>query len=285
MFHFFNKSAPYIFDWKRVVLRFLIVGFMVAFSLIVFQPFGTATTHFPYKTLFLSGYGWIIFVIGSLIYLLFPKLFPRFFQEDQWKIWKEIVFLIFYVSVTYFVCFAYMKIWFGQPIFIRHFFDFFPFALSLSVLPVITITLLHYIYYLKKHQGVAQSFNDQIPSLPTPSKETILAFNDENNRTDFNLSIHQLLFIKAANNYVEINYQAADQVKKHLLRNRLNAVEQQLQHTNIVRCHRSYLVNLEKVERITGNAQGYKLHFPFTADFVVPVSRTKGKELLMLLNN
>jgi len=285
MFQILNKTAPYIFDWKRILLRFFIVGFMVAFSLIVFQPFGTARSQFSYKTLFLSGYGWVIFVVGSLMYLLFPKLFPRFFQEDQWKLWKEMLFLLFSLTIIFFVCYLHGRLWFGYSISMIDFFSFLPAPLTISIFPIAVITLLQYIYYLRQHQGVAQSFNDQIAASPPPApkKETLLTFKDENEKEDFSLPENQLLFIKAANNYVEITYQATDQIKKHLLRNRLNAIEQQLPQKNIVRCHRSYLVNLDKVGRITGNAQGYKIHFPFTSEYVVPVSRTKGKALLDLI--
>ncbi len=40
----------------------------------------------------------------------------------------------------------------------------------------------------------------------------------------------------------------------------------------ILKCHRSYIVNLHKVSRFSGNAQGYKLHFR-EGEELVPVSR------------
>jgi DNA-binding LytR/AlgR family response regulator len=39
-----------------------------------------------------------------------------------------------------------------------------------------------------------------------------------------------------------------------------------------VKCHRSCIVNLDKVVKVSGNAQGFKLHLKET-DFVVPVAR------------
>lgn len=39
------------------------------------------------------------------------------------------------------------------------------------------------------------------------------------------------------------------------------------------RCHRTYIVNLQKVKHISGNAQGYKLHLE-NIDTLIPVSRS-----------
>jgi len=283
MFRLLQQPAPYIFDWKSILIRYFLIGVFVVFFLIVFQPFGTANVQMPNKSLFLSGYGWIIFIVCSLLYIIVPKIFPIWFQEERWKVWKEIVFLIFTLSVTFFCCYCYLQLWFGASISVHNFLHFYPLALSLSIFPSIIVALTHYIYQLKKNQTIATSFNAQIPAKVTTPTPTNLSFKDENEREDFSVSKNQLLFLKAANNYVEIYYLEDDQVKMHLLRNRLSKLEQQLSDNNIIRCHRSYLVNIEKAGRITGNAQGYKLHFPFTAEYLVPVSRTKGKELLALL--
>ena len=114
--------------------------------------------------------------------------------------------------------------------------------------------MLDYIYQLQKHQHRAANFNQQIK--PKPSNKTLLQFKNENDKIDFSLNFDQLIFIKAANNYVEINYSEGEQVKKHLLRNSIKNIDEQLDFPSIKRCHRSYLVNMDKAGRITGNAQG-----------------------------
>jgi len=51
---------------------------------------------------------------------------------------------------------------------------------------------------------------------------------------------------------------------------------------NIVRCHKSYIVNAKKVNKIHGNARGYFLNIK-NIDFSIPVSRNFPKELLFTL--
>jgi len=283
MLRILQQPAPYIFGWKSLLIRHFFIGAFIAFFLIGFQPFGTADVQMPNKSLYLSGYGWITFIVFSLLYLILPKIFTGWFNEEEWKVWKEIVLVLFALSITFFCCYCYLGWLFGLPFSFKTFFQFYPRAFSLSIFPCVVIALSHYIYQLKKHQTIATAFNEQIDAHNTTTVVSTLSFNDENDREDLTIPKDRLLFLKAANNYVEVYYLDDNKVKMHLLRNRLSKLEEQLSDKRIIRCHRSYLVNLDKAERITGNAQGYKLHFPFTAEYVVPVSRTKGKELVALL--
>jgi DNA-binding LytR/AlgR family response regulator len=68
-------------------------------------------------------------------------------------------------------------------------------------------------------------------------------------------------------------------LSKKLLRNSLKAVTESLvEHPQLFRCHKSYLVNLLNVVHVSGNAQGYKLHL-LNTDFRVPVSRQHNEEI------
>lgn len=65
----------------------------------------------------------------------------------------------------------------------------------------------------------------------------------------------------------------------------LTELEQRLQHYGFFRCHRSYIVNLQKVrEIITWTKNSYSLRLNTGKDAVVPLSRTKLNELKTLLN-
>ena len=71
----------------------------------------------------------------------------------------------------------------------------------------------------------------------------------------------------------------ASRPEKPLLRSSLSRLEKQIDQPHIVRCHRSYVVNINRVERVTGNAQGYKLHL-FAGQFLIPVARQYNESLV-----
>ena len=62
-------------------------------------------------------------------------------------------------------------------------------------------------------------------------------------------------------------------LKKVTYRVTLSSLEIQLKEaSSLIRCHRSYLVNLNKVKNISGNAQGLKLELINQSE-IIPVSR------------
>lgn len=282
MLSIFNQPVPFYTNWQKSVLRYFLVGCFIAFFLIFFQPFGTDRMNIPHKNLLLGGYGLITFLAFSVTFIILPKIFPQQLTEEKWVLWKQVALTLFALSLTFIGCYFYLENVFNhrQPT-LGEFFYFYQLALPISVFPVILISLLDYIYQLKQNQQFAQNLNQHI--VPKATNDSIIELKDENGKMDFSIPLDQLIFIKAANNYVEINYLEAQKIKKHLLRNSIKNIAQQLDSSAIKRCHRSYLVNMNKAGRITGNAQGYKIHFPFSAEFVVPVSRSKGKELLAIL--
>lgn len=68
----------------------------------------------------------------------------------------------------------------------------------------------------------------------------------------YRTSPQQLVYVRAAGHYVEI----ASPQGVHLVRRSLSDVERALQGTHLVRTHRSWLVNLDRVERVDPRASG-----------------------------
>jgi len=90
---------------------------------------------------------------------------------------------------------------------------------------------------------------------------------------DFSFNAADFLFARAEGNYVEITMQSANGLQKELKRISLKQLELQLAGYNgFMRCHRAYLINIQKVAHFSGNSQGYLVSFAEVED-KVPVSR------------
>ncbi|RYZ20584.1 MAG: LytTR family transcriptional regulator, partial [Sphingobacteriales bacterium] len=93
------------------------------------------------------------------------------------------------------------------------------------------------------------------------------------------------LYIESSDNYSTVVYLKNNQPVKTLLRSSLSRLETQLSgNAVLVRCHRSFIVNLENVEKVTGNAQGYKLHL-HEGNFQIPVARKYNDTLVAQLKS
>ena len=82
-----------------------------------------------------------------------------------------------------------------------------------------------------------------------------------------------LLYIEAADNYVNVWYLNKNAPAKLLLRNSLKTIEKYLEHTNVNRCHRSYMVNLETVNVIRRQKNGIYMAFGLDLVSDIPVSK------------
>jgi hypothetical protein len=109
-----------------------------------------------------------------------------------------------------------------------------------------------------------------------PAKTTLestIFINTHVKQDDFSLDIDQLLFAKADGNYIELTKSNENKITTEVKRISLTQFETQIiDYPHFFRCHRTYLVNMFKIEKISGNSQGYLLSFHET-DLKIPVSR------------
>ena len=97
--------------------------------------------------------------------------------------------------------------------------------------------------------------------------------SDWNKKQSFDLDPADILYIEAMQNYVIIHYMSGKNKEQKIVRNTLSAIEEQLQESQVERTHRSYLVNRQRINSISGNAQGLKLELEGVDQKQIPVSR------------
>ena len=72
---------------------------------------------------------------------------------------------------------------------------------------------------------------------------SLIRFYDEYKKLRFVIAPEAVLFIRSEDNYVQIHYMDRGRVKKFILRSSMKALEEELSHHGLVRCHRSYFIN------------------------------------------
>jgi len=132
-------------------------------------------------------------------------------------------------------------------------------------------------FYFKSKKG--SPFVLQFVPLANEPEKTKMAstlfINTQVKQDDFNLNLEDLLFVKADGNYIEITKSNHEDTTTELKRISLTQFEKQIEdYPHFFRCHRTYLVNMFKIEKVNGNSQGYLLSFHNT-DTKVPVSRNQ----------
>ena len=105
-------------------------------------------------------------------------------------------------------------------------------------------------------------------------EDSTLPFLDEKKSLKLAVQANSVLYIEAADNYVNICYLNNDKLVRYPLRNSMRSIEQICESNNIVRCHRSYYVNLRKVRAIQKGQDGLFAELTYSAAPHIPVSTT-----------
>lgn len=293
MFSFLKKPYPYYsFSFRDVYSNFLI-GCFVAFFLIVFQPFGVSIWQTNYKVLKLLGFGFVSFICPLVFRLISTFIFKKQNPEETWTVWKETLSLLL---VLVFIAFG--NLCYGNLIRISHInFQELVLALTATLLlgffPITANVLLKYNRFVTLNQKDAELMEAEVidfqqrAKIETPiMKEHQEALNEElliliaeNEKDKIELKPEELLYIESADNYSNILFYKHNKVNKQLLRGSLKRIESQITFPFIVRCHRSYIVNLKQINHIKGNAQGYRIEFKLDLNDTIPVSRNYSKAL------
>ena len=105
-------------------------------------------------------------------------------------------------------------------------------------------------------------------------EDSTLPFLDEKKALKLAVTANAVLYIEAADNYVNICYLNNDKMVRFPLRNSMRSIEQICESNNIVRCHRSYYVNLRKIRAIQKGPEGLFAELTYTAAPHIPVSVT-----------
>ena len=132
---------------------------------------------------------------------------------------------------------------------------------------------------MKKAICEANQLNHSLHPIKEHSSES-LQLPSQNKSETYTAKVNELLCIKSVENYIEVYTVKESKLSKTILRNTLkNLQENLLEFDCFEQCHRSYLVNLNKVQHFTGNAQGLSLQFSNEIQLKVPVSRRYVKHI------
>ncbi len=121
-----------------------------------------------------------------------------------------------------------------------------------------------------------QSLNNQIEeehhSRQNPTLPEKVRLQGESRETII-LNPSDILYIESVANYVNIAFFCGQDLTQKRLRCSLHDIEETLSpYSFIIHIHRAFLVNLNFITQISGNAAGYKLQL-FGSDKVLPVSK------------
>ncbi|WP_288438182.1 LytTR family DNA-binding domain-containing protein [uncultured Chryseobacterium sp.] len=270
-----NIEYPRRFTSEKLMKISIIVLFSIFLFLLLFKPFGVYDPELRMHYLLICFFHSFAPAIVLYIYFMALNYFRRRKGVFHWTLLKEYAHIGIVLILMGLVSFLMRDMLYYNPDnwSWRYFFEeirnclvagiFFYFFLRLST------------FYIESKKG-SPSVLEFIPITPFEEREINepqISISTQVRQDDFQLDIEGLLFVKADGNYIELTLLKSEQIITEVKRISLTQFENQLSaYPNIFRCHRAFLVNMFKIEKVTGNSQGYLLSFRET-DLKVPVSR------------
>ncbi|MBN2669231.1 MAG: tetratricopeptide repeat protein [Bacteroidales bacterium] len=152
-------------------------------------------------------------------------------------------------------------------------------VIAISILPIFTVILVYERIMLNKRLKTAQELSKSIEFYRKNDNQPTEVFYAENKKDSISLDLSQILFIEANDNYSMFYYIKENNLTKEMIRGNLKSMQEQIKSDILIRCHKSYIVNLSKIKNVQGNAKGFKLQFDLV-NFEIPVSRSFPKSVI-----
>lgn len=155
-------------------------------------------------------------------------------------------------------------------------------VLVIEALPYLIAYLAYRLYEEKLEVKRLQEQLDQLqPKEPVvagqPGDRTV-NFYDKGKRLVFSTAGTNILYVEAADNYVNIHYLNEGHEDTFILHNSLKEMEKQLSDTPLTRCHRGYIVNIENVKLL--RKEGASLLLELTGSSkTIPVTKTYAADI------
>jgi len=227
--------------------------------------------------------GFIAFMVFVLVVFVFYYLQSKKPAENKNYRAYIILFAAAYLSVLLFEFFHFYYT--KESISLNFSLSLLLIVLAAFVVPLYLILLLVERLFVKKFEALSASLTQDISQIKqniTPTEETI-TISSEKTSGKIVFNINDLVAIEAQGNYCMFYINKKQIITRKLLHTTMKALETQLSaYPQVIRCHKSFLINIHQIVRVSGNSRGYVLHFGGDIE-PVPVSRGYQKDVMSIV--
>ena len=120
----------------------------------------------------------------------------------------------------------------------------------------------------------------------TPQEEKKITLFDSGGALRFSVTSSNLYYIESDDNYVKVWYtDARGEMKQYMLRCRLKTIEESFADSELMRCNRKYIVNMDHVRVLRKGRDNYVLELDNDTIPPLPVTKTYEENVLARFNS
>jgi hypothetical protein len=266
---------PYLYEKRNIVKLVIFTALFALVFINIYSPFGVEKWY-SVTDLELFFYSSLVILTGVLIVVISRIIMYFFCRKQLISLWQYLVWIFFEIMLMALFYAIFEKFILKDA---REFTELVKTSArntSLVLLLPYSVMWLYFSWRDKKDQierlADMQSVNE--------NSRDMVPFYDEKNILKFSVKKENLLYLESTENYVSICYLNKGKVSKYLLRSTMKRMEEAFSGTEIIRTHRSYMVNFDKVKVIRKDRDGLSLGLDNPALMDIPVSKTFTEKVL-----
>ncbi|MBO5332338.1 MAG: LytTR family transcriptional regulator, partial [Alistipes sp.] len=143
-----------------------------------------------------------------------------------------------------------------------------------------TILTLYAAYKAKAEELQMLQYEMSLSNESSMVYPSLINFYDYNGTLKLTINSDSLYYMESQDNYIKIHYENSGKLCSYMLRSRTKTIEESLADTSIVRCQRSYLVNVMKINHIKKGGKARYIVLSHDDIRPIPVSKSYFKNLI-----
>lgn len=267
----FNKTIAYVISHKKNALIGLIVGAVVAGIIIFLEPFDSENYDATFRLLRLSGYALCILLPVMLCHFVENAIYKR--QNYRWYLHNEILYLV-PVFLLILICCALYNFYVINGLSGLSWNTVWMFV-KLYGLPFVPIIFPIWAF-LRSTWGKIEI---SATTISADKKKTITGDN-KSERVEFLFT--NFIYAQSQQNYITLFLVEDGEIKQKIIRSTLSSLIHQLPEAWQV--HRSYLVNLQYLDSVSGNSRKRQMNLTIDLN-PIPISQKYYDALQKHLSN
>lgn len=283
--NFFEQRIPrYLLTKRNQILMVTSAAALALTFIIIYKPFGShqwggreiSGFMFFIYSLLIVLLGMSIVALSRMVMFQYTKRYEITYLSYGVWVFVELVLMAIAYTICSWLSGIQTDVWEGFQIALLNT------SLTLLIPYIILITT----FTLQDKNRRLRQMEDDLDqvALQKTAGKSLISFYDERGELQLSVTKENLLYIESADNYVCIWYMKNNLPKKLMLRNTLKRTAELLENTNIMRCHRGYMVNMEQVKVLRREKEGFYLELGINNIPDIPVSKTYGKAVLKWLS-
>jgi len=268
-----DKIPEYLYNKKNNVRMIIFTALFGLLFINLFQPFGSRDWYPDVSDVKYFFYSSIIILTGMLVVVVSRVILLARSKKKEILYWHYLIWILYEIIVMA-IFYTLFSILIPKDGGVREVSDIFSQSLFNTALVLLLPYSITWLYLSWKDKSRLLE-NIELDSAHNKTGKALIAFPDEKGDLKISVMIENLLYIESADNYATIYYINKSNKSHYMIRNSLKWMEENIaKDTPLLRCHRSYIVNLDRVKILKKEKNGIMLELDVENTPDIPVSKT-----------